>query len=39
MVLVLWMSFDDALNLYQGSWKYLKGFQSYWGDMIFIVNF
>ena len=39
MVLVLSMSFDDVLYLYQGSWKNLKGFQSYWADTISIVKF
>ena len=30
---------DDALYLYQVLWKYLKGFQSYWGNTIFILIF
>ena len=39
MVFVLCMSFDDASYLYQGWWKYLKGFQSYWADTISTVKF
>ena len=39
MVLVLCMSCNDALYLYRGSWKYLKGFQSYWADTISMVKF
>ena len=33
MVLVLCISFDDAIYLYHGSLKHLKGFQSYGADV------
>ena len=34
MVLVLCKLSNHALYLYKVSWKYLKGFQSYWADTI-----
>ena len=34
MVLVFCNLTNHALYLYKVSWKYLKGFQSYWADTI-----
>ena len=38
-VLVLCKLHDDVLYLYQVLWKYLKGIQRYWADMISKVKF
>ena len=34
MIFALCISSNHVLYLYNVSWKYLKGFQSYWADMI-----
>ena len=39
MVFNLCISSDDALYLYQVSRKYLKGFQSYWEDVVCKLKF
>ena len=39
MVLNLCTPSDNALYLYQVSWKYLQGFQSYWEDAVCKLKF
>ena len=39
MVLTLCTLPDGVLHLYQASWKYLNGLESYWADMISILKF